>query len=39
MRLRNRAAHGFEAAVTCQDLANLAGVTRELLNELEPKLK
>jgi hypothetical protein len=38
VRLRNRAAHGFQVSVTCQNLAGLAGVARELLGELASKV-
>jgi hypothetical protein len=34
-RLRNQAAHGFDVSVTAQDLANIAGIARELFGELE----
>ena len=37
VRLRNQAAHGFQVSVTRQDLANVATIARELLNELESK--
>jgi hypothetical protein len=37
VRLRNQAAHGFQVLVTRQDLANVATIARELLNELESK--
>jgi len=37
VRLRNQAAHGFQVAVTRQDLANVATIARELLSELESK--
>lgn len=37
VRLRNRAAHGFQVSVTQQDLARIAAIARELLTELESK--
>lgn len=37
MRLRNRAAHGFEASITPRDLAQISATLRELLSEVESK--
>ena len=37
VRLRNRAAHGFQVLVTRQDLASVGNVARDLLRELESK--
>jgi hypothetical protein len=37
LHLRNQAAHGFQASVTRQDLANVTTIARELLNEVESK--
>jgi hypothetical protein len=37
VRLRNQAVHGFQSSVTRQDMANVAAIARELLNELESK--
>ena len=35
MRLRNRAAHGFQVSVTPQDLTGLVSLLNDLLNEVE----
>jgi hypothetical protein len=37
VRLRNQAAHGFQTSITSQDVTNVAGLAREILNELESK--
>jgi hypothetical protein len=37
IRLRNQTAHGFQAAVTPEDLVGLAALLNELLNEVEVK--
>jgi hypothetical protein len=37
LQLRNQAVHGFQVSVTRQDLANVATIARELLNEVESK--
>lgn len=37
MRLRNRAAHGFEVSITPRDLAQISATLRELLSEVESK--
>lgn len=37
MRLRNRAAHGFEVSITPRDLTRISATLRELLHEVESK--
>ena len=37
MRLRNQAAHGFQVAVTSEDLSGISTVLKELINEVEAK--
>lgn len=37
VRLRNRAAHGFEVSVTQEDVANVSALARELLRDLESR--
>jgi hypothetical protein len=35
VRIRNRAAHGFQSSITREDLTNIALIARQLLSELE----